>query len=280
MLRNGKEAAPADSGNGLYYLDPQEGNAPAVLLLHALGADCETWGYQTEAVIRAGMRPLIPDFPGFGRSALPDGKHWSIQYAAARMTALLDERGVETAAVVGLSLGGTVALQMALDYPQRVTRLVIANSFAALRPNRWNEWLYLGRRFVTASLSGIDAQANRVAWRVFPAPEQAELRAVLVQKVLAANPRAYREAMRSLALFDVRRRLGEINMPTLIISGAEDTTVPLQNQAVLARGIRGAERVIIPRAGHGVSIDQPEAFNRALLKFLGESSDASLPAVD
>lgn len=268
MRQDEMKTESLNSRNRLFYLDSQEKNAPVVLLLHALGADSESWGYQVQAILQAGMRPLVPDLPGFGRSILPENEHWSIRWTARQMIALLDECGVKTADVVGLSLGGTVALQMALSYPQRVSRLVIANSFAALRPDHWGGWFYLGKRFVAANLRGINAQAEWVARRVFPAAEQGELRSRLVQKVLAANPRAYREAMRSLALFDVRARLCEIQLPTVIISGAQDTTVPLANQAVLARSIRGARQVIIPNAGHGVSVEQPEAFNRALMDFL------------
>jgi pimeloyl-ACP methyl ester carboxylesterase len=88
--------------------------------------------------------------------------------------------------------------------------------------------------------------------------------------VLRADPHAYRKAMLSLGLFDSRKRLGEIKAPTLVISGAEDTTVTPDRQKLLAEGIPGAHQVIIPQAGHAVSVEQAEQFNRILLEFLKE----------
>jgi pimeloyl-ACP methyl ester carboxylesterase len=71
-----------------------------------------------------------------------------------------------------------------------------------------------------------------------------------------------------LGTFDVRRRLKEIDLPTLVISAEQDTTVPLDNQADLVRGIKGAKQVMIPSSRHAVIVDQPELFNQALIQFL------------
>lgn len=110
-------------------------------------------------------------------------------------------------------------------------------------------------------------QAAAVAWRVFPDADQVVLRDILVQKILAADPKVYRAAMRGLALFDSRPRLTSIRQPTLIISGEHDTTVPPQAQCELT-AIPGSRQVIIPGGNHAVIADQPEAFNQALLAFL------------
>ncbi len=167
--------------------------------------------------------------------------------------------------VAGISLGGVVALQLALDFPQMVQRLVLINTFACLRPKRFDEASYLLGRFVVANLRGKEYQAETVAKRLFPQPEQEGLRRELVQRILQADERVYRQAMQSLALFDARKRLHEIKMPTLIISGENDTTVPLPNQMELVNGIAGAEHVVIPDAGHAVIADQVVRFNQVLL---------------
>jgi 3-oxoadipate enol-lactonase len=86
--------------------------------------------------------------------------------------------------------------------------------------------------------------------------------------ILQGDERVYRAAMRSLGLFDVQKRLGEIHVPTLVITGECDTTVPLPVQRVLAEKIPGATQVMIPNAGHAVIVDQPEAFNQALRGFI------------
>lgn len=82
------------------------------------------------------------------------------------------------------------------------------------------------------------------------------------------GPRAYRSAMRALGLFNSMRRLSEIQIPTLVVTGRSDTTVPPVSQGSLVQGIRGARQVVIGNAGHAVTIDQPEVFNQALLGFL------------
>jgi pimeloyl-ACP methyl ester carboxylesterase len=118
------------------------------------------------------------------------------------------------------------------------------------------------------TFKGIHEQAVFASWRLFPAPEQEALRAILVEQITQADPNAYRAAMRALALFDTRRRLKQIKAPTLVVGGSNDSTVSAVVQSVLARGIPNAQQVIIPGAGHAVSVDHPEEFNRAMIEFL------------
>jgi 3-oxoadipate enol-lactonase len=115
---------------------------------------------------------------------------------------------------------------------------------------------------------GLNTQARVVARRVFPLAEQQALREMAEKQISSADPRAYRAAMRHLGLFDSRSRLKQINVPTLVISGGNDSTVSPDRQKALADGILGARQVIIPQAGHAVAIDQFETFNRHLLGFL------------
>lgn len=256
--------------NGISYLDPNPQGSPAVLLLHGLGALGSSWGYQILTLKEHGFRPIAPDLPGFGQSHFT-GRSWTLPQAARQVCALLPALDLQHAVVAGISMGGVVAQQIALDSPALVERLVLVNTFAALRPKRWNEAAYLLGRFLRARVAGVNAQAEMVAWRIFPHPLQTELRAELIRQIRQADPKVYPAAMRALALHDSRRRLGQIRVPTLIITGANDTTVPLPNQADLVRGIPTARQVIIPDAGHAVIVDQPQAFNQALLDFLQSS---------
>ncbi len=103
---------------------------------------------------------------------------------------------------------------------------------------------------------------------MFPRPEHAAHRDLLVRRIVESDPVAYAAAMRALVGFDARDRLAEIRAPTLVVTGARDTTVPPAVQAELARGIPGARHVVIDGGGHAVVVDQAEAFNRAVLEFL------------
>jgi len=248
------------------YLDPYPAGKRAVLLLHGLGADGESWGLQFPALAGAGFRPLAVDLPGFGASPAPAGR-WRIRVAARAAAGILEPLGIEQADVVGLSMGGVAAQLIALETPHLVRRLVLVSTFACLRPKVWSETAYLLRRFAAANLRGVRYQAAAVAWRVFPDADQVVLRDILVQKILTADPKVYRAAMRGLALFDSRPHLTSIRQPTLIISGEHDTTVPPQAQCELT-AIPGSRQVIIPGGNHAVIADQPEAFNQALLAFL------------
>ena len=238
-----------------------------MLLLHGLGADGSSWAYQMPALGSAGFRPIAVDAPGFGGSPY-DGGGWSIRGTAARTAALLEELGAGPAHIVGLSMGGVIAQQFALDFPQLTQKLVLVSTFAVLRPEEFNGWWYFIRRAGAILLLGKHAQAQIVARRVFPHAEDQGLRDLFIAAVAQAHPRAYRKAMLSLGLFDSRERLGKITAPTLVVSGAEDSTVTPARQKVLADGIPGACQVVIEQAGHAVSVDQAERFNREILVFL------------
>ena len=250
----------------LHFLDPNPSGHPAVLLLHGLGADGTSWTLQLPALTGAGFRPIAPDVPGFGGSPY-DGQGWSIRRVTAQMAGLLEGLDTGPVHVVGLSMGGTIAQQFALDFPQLTRKLVLASTFCVLRPDHVSGWGYFLQRFILVNTLGLPAQAKVVARRVFPGPRYAPLREMLVATISRADPRAYRKAMLSLGLFDSRKRLGQIKVPVLVLTGAEDTTVLPARQNLLANSISGARQIIIPDAGHAVSVDQAETFNREMLVF-------------
>ncbi len=247
--------------------DPAPDNQQPVLLLHGLGADGHSWGLQFPVLIQAGFRPIAPDLPGFGHSPACDS-HWDIPSITDRMADWIQENYETPLPVVGLSMGGAIALQMALTRPDLVDRLVLVSTFACLRPRHWQDLSYLMKRFLVAITRGSAAQAEMVAFHLFPNPDQADLRRELVQLIHDSDPEVYRTAMHALVRFDARRRLTEVHAPTLVISGALDMTVPIETQQDLARGIPGARQVIIPQARHAVIADQSVRFNAALLDFL------------
>ncbi len=251
----------------LFYLDPNPTGNPCVLLLHGLGADGASWEYQLRALVEAGMRPVAPDLPGFGRS-IYRGKGWNLTEVRSEMFRFLESLTAQPAKVVGLSMGGALAVSMGIEAAGRVDQLVLMNTFACLRPKTFSESLYLVRRFLVANLRGVKYQAELVAWRLFPHADQAGLRQLLVEKILQADRNVYQAAMRQLAVFDVRRKLGEIQVPTLVITAEGDTTVPLEIQSVLAQNIPGARQVMVPDSGHAVIVDQWERVNQILLDFL------------
>lgn len=257
----------AASMSDLYFLDPFPASKAAVLLLHGLGADSSSWTLQFEPLGAAGFRPIAPDVPGFGQTVY-DGQGWSVRGAAHSLAELVLKLGVAPVHVVGLSMGGVLAQQLAIDFPHLVRRLVLVSTFSYLRPDSLRGWLYFVRRAVLLYTLGIRAQATLVARQLFPEPAQEPLREILVDQISRADPRAYRAAMRALGTYNSSKRLHEIQAPTLVVTGDRDTTVSWRNQAQLVRLIPGAVQVTIPGAGHAVTVEQAEAFNLALLEFL------------
>ncbi len=268
-MPTGRELFVYEYMTRLHFLDPNPTGCPAVLLLHGLGANSASWTFQLPPLSQAGFRPITPDAPGFSCSPY-DGKGWSIASVAQEMADLLAELQTGPAHIVGISMGGVIAQQMALDYPQWIRKLVLVSTFAALRPESLNNWFYLLGRFVLVHTLGLPTQAKVVARRIFALAEQEELRRMLITTIIQSDPRAYRAAMRALALYDSGKRLAEIEAPTLVITGDRDTTVPPPRQKLLVEGIPGARQVVITESGHAVSVERPEAFNKILLAFLLE----------
>jgi pimeloyl-ACP methyl ester carboxylesterase len=251
----------------LHYLDPNPSGEPTVLLLHGLGADGTSWSLQLPRLCQVGFRPLVPDAPGFGGSPY-DGRGWTIRRVAGQMAGLLEELGCGPAHVVGLSMGGVIAQQFVLDFPHLTKKLVLVSTFSVLRPEDFSGLAYFFRRAATVLTLGPEAQAQVVARRVFPDPKDHQLREMYLAVVRRADPRAYRRAMTALGLFDSRKRLHEIQAPTLVVTGADDSTVSPARQKLLAQDIPWSRQVIIQNAGHAVSVDQAEQFNQALVEFL------------
>lgn len=257
-------------GNGvtIHHEEYNSTGSPAVVLLHGLGSAGADWLLQFKPLGDAGYRVLAPDLRGFGQSSWPG--ETSVPAMAQDIALLLDELDAGAAHVVGISMGGTVALHLALDHPQRVGRLVLVNTFARLRPQGISGYLYFPLRMGLMYTVGMETQARLVAQRIFPRPEQDVYRHQLYQRIVNTNPRAYRAAMWALARCNAEHRLGSISAPTLVVTGGQDTTVPPAAQSRLVEGIPGARQVVIPEAGHAVIIDSPVEFNRALLSFLNE----------
>lgn len=238
-----------------------------MLLLHGLGADGSSWALQIPALEKAGFRVLAPDLRGFGRSSFLGGQ-LTVSTLAADTAALLDCLHAGPVHVVGISMGGAIAIQLALERAELVDRLILVNTFAHLRPGNPGAWFYFTLRFLLVHTLGLPSQAKFVSRRIFPRPDQAGFRNLLYSQIIQADPSAYRSAMRSLIHFNAISRLHEISHPTLVITGEQDTTVPAGIQKILAEKIPSARHVFIKNAGHAVIAEQPEEFNRTLLDFL------------
>ena len=260
----------------LNFLDPDPENPDPVLLLHGLGSDGSSWSYQLPELSKTGYRAIAPDARGFGSSSYPPKKH-NIATLAHDMIGLLDALDCGPVHLVGISLGGITGLQLALDHPDRIRKLVLINAAARLFPDDLKTTLYYLARLLMVMTVGIERQAHLVAHRLFPNPEEQTLRQLLIQQISAANPRAYRRTMLALARFDVTSRLDSLKSPTLVVTGSADSTILPQRQSEMARRIPGARQVTLQDGGHALTVQRPDDVNAIILEFLENGPALSGP---
>jgi pimeloyl-ACP methyl ester carboxylesterase len=211
---------------------------------------------------------LAPDLRGHGRSSRPRGR-LTVAAMARDVAALLSMLDAAPAHVVGLSLGGCVAQALALDEPARVRSLTLVNTFARPAAAGPRGTLRLLTRVGLLTCAPMRVVAAHVARGLFPHEDQRELYLAAVAS-LGSNPRwTYLASLRALAGFDVRRRLGALRCPTLVVAGDRDGTVPLASKRLLQGTIPGAELLIVADSGHATPYDQAARFNAALLAFVG-----------
>ena len=187
---------------------------------------------------------------------------------AADVAALLSALEAPPAHVVGLSLGGCVALTLALDHAALVRSLTLVNTFARLTPAGPRGALRGLARLGLLACAPMRVVAVHVARGLFPRPDQRELYLAAVASLASNSRRTYFASLRALASFNVRRRLAELRCPTLVMAGDRDTTVPLAAKRRLQRSIPGAELIVVDDSGHVTPCDQADRFNALLLRFI------------
>jgi len=240
----------------------------ALLLLHGLGSCSEDWAFQLPR-FETRYRVILVDLPGHGRSPLSRGRV-SVEGLAEAVQGVLAARAAPPVHALGLSLGGCVALALALRAPARVRSLILVNAFARLRPAGLRGAGRLAVRLGLLAAAPMTAVASHVARGLFPRPEQRDLYLAAVARLSRTPRAAYLSGVRALARFDARARLAAVACPTLIVAGAADATVPLALQEALARGVPGARLAVVAGSGHATPHDRPEEFTRLVMDFLAE----------
>jgi 3-oxoadipate enol-lactonase len=247
----------------LYY--EEQGAGEPLLLLHGLGSDGRSWAYQRD-IFAQQFRVIVVDVRGHGRSAKPPGPY-SVPQFAADIFALLAYLQIDQFHLVGLSMGGMIGFQMAVDQPGRFKSLTVINSGPELMPQTWQErWQILQRRLVLR-ISSMEKIGEFIGGRLFPEPHQAEYRVQFVQQMRENDPKAYRAATNALIGWSVRQRLSRIQCPVLVVSSDMDYT-PVANKEAYVRQIPTAQLHVVANSRHATPIDQPEALNTAVLHFL------------
>ncbi len=245
----------------------ERGQGPALVFLHGIGGDAACWRPQLEFFCER-FRAIAWNMPGYGGAApLPALTFAELAVALVR---LLDRLGVERAHLVGHSMGGMVAQELAASFPERLLSLSLSGTSAAFG-RADGDWQ---RRFLASRLGPLERGSTMadlapaiVAGLVGEAPDPAGV-ARAVGSMSQVPEATYRAALQCLLTFDRREALARIGVPVLLLAGARDGTAPPAVMERMAARIPGARLVVLPAAGHLANLEQPAAFNAALAAFL------------
>jgi len=249
----------------------EQGRGDPVLWLQGLNAPAAAWAGQL-AHFASSYRSVAPDARGVGQSDAPAGPYTTGQLADDALAAL-DALKLERVHVVGLSLGGAVAQELALAHPERVRSLSLLSTFAAQDPRSralLQAWRVL-YPIAVASEAGREAwEKQAYAWlftEKFWRSEAGVRAALRFARAQPLQPPAGFQGQVDAALaHDARDRLPSVRIPTIVIHGALDQLSPVANGEELARLIPGAELLVVPDAGHAVNLEAPRPVNTALRK--------------
>jgi len=259
-------------GARLYY--QAAGAGRPLLLLHGLGSSNRDWEYQVPEFSRH-FHVLAPDFRGHGGSGRTGG--YGVERFASDAWQLLDQLGYGEADVLGYSMGGAVAMQMALDRPRTIRRLVLSNTLPSFRADTLaKRWLLWSRLLLMAWL-GPRRLSDVMTRRLYPRPDQAALRARVARRNAENDKSVYLETVRALTQWSVDGRLAELTMPVLVLAAEHDYFLRSEAEAFVA-ALPDARFELFPGTRHGLPLEQPEAFNRAVLEFLLPRAAPELPA--
>lgn len=251
----------------IYYETHGSPDKPSLLFVHGLGSSTRDWEMQIP-FFESDYHILTLDIRGHGQSDKPKSDY-SASIFASDIAALLDALKIEKVHYVGLSMGGMIGFQMAIDFPERLHSVTIVNATATLVPKTFKEQTGIWMRFAIVRLMGMRKMGEVLAKRLFIAPEHEDIRQTFIERWAENDSRAYLAVMNGLVGWDVEGQLAKITVPTLLIASDEDYSPLEQKEAIVAK-IPNAKLTVIQDARHAVAVEYPEKFNAALAEFLKE----------
>ena len=240
---------------------------PTLVMVHGAGGRSQSWPYQWQQsrFVRSRGKPrwvtdfplYFVDLPGHGQSD-PPGKD-NIEAYAADILAFMETLDLQRVVLIGHSMGGAIVQQVALTQSPRIAGLVLIGTGAFMPVT---DMILQGLRTEFAETVHL---INKFSWRKQSAPGSKE---VAVQHMLSTDPKIVHDDFLACSQFDVRDRLAEIVVPTLVVGGSDDKMMPLKQSERLAEGIRLAELLVIEDAGHYMMVDKTSRVSRGLVQFL------------
>lgn len=258
------------AANGIqieYELSGRE-DGPVVMLSHSLGSSLAMWNPQM-AALEPHYRVLRYDTRGHGGSDAPEGAY-TLDMLGDDAVGLLDKLRIGVVHWVGLSMGGMIGQRLALNYPDRLLSLALCDT-AAIMPKEaqpiWRERIDVARQKGMQALT----QSTLERWFTPPYLGQNPPAVELIRKHFLTTPvTGYIGCSEAIRGLNDLERLSEITTPTLIIVGEEDPGTPVAASEAMHERIQDSRLVVLPSAAHLSNVEQPDAFNSALIEFLKE----------
>jgi 3-oxoadipate enol-lactonase len=249
----------------LYYELRGPEHAPVVMFSNSLASNLHMWDEQMSSLVEAGFRVLRYDSRGHGQSAVPNGPY-SIDMLALDAVGLLDGLGLEKVFFCGLSKGGMVGQKLGVDYPERISALILCSTAAYMGPAQaWDE------RIKAVQENGMQAVVDATINRWFTPAGQQRLpeRVETVRRMVLHTPvQGFCASCEAIRDMDQRETIASITLPTLVMVGEQDPGTTVSHAEFIHKHIASSKLQIIPDAAHMINMEQANMFTGFLLDFL------------
>jgi pimeloyl-ACP methyl ester carboxylesterase len=265
------------NGVRIHYQEAGDEQAPPIILIHGFISSNLIWSHVLKPLARKGFRAIAPDLPGYGYSEKPRDAEYTIDEQARSVIGLMDRMGIRKAMIAGASYGGAVAATMALDYPERVEKLILVGAVTSDEVKKKLLMrvtvlpligdiatpLFLGSRWILRKrMEGMYRRLQR------PINE----RMVASRHHLLETANAHRAMIRTARRWSanrIGREASLIRQPTMLVWGDQDDHIPLDDAFRLRDAMPNAKLVVFPNCGHLPPAEQPEKFVEAIAEFCG-----------
>jgi 3-oxoadipate enol-lactonase len=245
------------------------GQGAPLFFIHGLGSSTRDWEYQ-EPILKKHFKVITYDVRGHGQTDKPKGPYSIGQFStdAAELIKALELGPVH---LVGVSMGGMIGFQLAIDRPELLKSLTVVNSGPQVIFNKLSEKMMLWTRLFIVKILGMRMVGRKLSREMFPDPGQDEFRQKVINRWAENEKRCYLDSIRALVGWSVVDKLKDIKCPTLEIRGDHDKTPVSVSDEQLAL-IPGARRIVVVGSRHATPVDQADKFNEVLLEYLNKLS--------
>lgn len=260
---------PKVQANGIEIYYEASGAGEPLLLIAGFACDLTIWS-PLATTLASQYRVIVFDNRGVGRSSAPDAPY-SIRQMAEDVAGLLNEIGVAHAHIAGHSMGGQIAQELALTYPEKVRSLMLLAS--CVKPDERNKAIIASWGELPGQVDVATAARLSLPWiythRFYARPGTVQqVIDLIVANPYPPPPHGIYHQSRAVSQFDSSDRLSRIQCPTLVVVGQEDILLPVRFSQQLVEGIPAAELAILEKTGHGLLIESPDGVAQVMLNFL------------